>query len=380
MFKTIFRVSFALCVVLAASGSYAQQAPQPVFTIVNGFDTTQSANRRNPSVNLPVLGFALDQTGALRPLIGIAGSASVGAPLDLGFGIVRAAIPPNHDYVLAMTPDTNWPLLLQVHGNTITIRTKDSFFNNIDAQPADCYQPASFEDRERFACRGRSRGANGLSRIDSIALSPTGSVAAFFSQSEGRIYAFSNLSQSPVSLGTFEAGGLGTFSAFGISDDAQTVVFGVSDGDAGSVYLINPGQSPRLIASIHHPAAIQFLRNSDGAVIADDLDNRIYALSGGQIYSIAGAEDGIATPAGIAISSDNQRVFVGNSGSGSVTTIGLNGTGTQSMSCKCTLTGLQPMSADSVFQMTDFSGGPILLFDGNSATPRMIFVPVGAQF
>jgi hypothetical protein len=380
MFKTIFRISFALCFVLAASGSNAQQASQPVFRIVNGFDTTASSNRGNPSVTLPVLGFVLDQTGALRPLVGIAGSASVGTPLDLGFGIVRAAIPPHHDYILAMTPDSNWPVLLQIRGNTITIRGTDVFFNYTDTLSADCNPPDPFEDREHGACRARSRGANALSTIDSIALSPTGSAAAFFSQSEGRIYAFSNLSQWPTLSGRFDVGGLGTLSAFGISDDARTAVFGVSDGNAGSVYLINAGQSPRLVASISHAAAIQFLRNSGGAVIADDVDNRIYELSDGQINAIAGAEDGIAAPAAIAISNDNQRVFVGNSGSGSVTTIGLDGTGTRSMSCKCTLTGLQPMSGDSVFQMTDFSGGPILLFDGNSATPRMIFVPVGARF
>ena len=217
-------------------------------------------------------------------------------------------------------------------------------------------------------------------RINRIALSATGSAAALFSESDGRIYAFSNLSNSPKILGTFEVGALGTVSAFGISDDGRSVVFGISDGATGSVYQIDSRQDPRLIASMHHPSAIQFLRNSDGAIIADDIDNSIYALSSGQIYPIAGSADGIATPAGLAISNDNQKAFVGNSGTGSVTTIGLSGTGTQNAACNCTLAELQPTSADSVFELTGFSGGSISLFDGNSATPRMLLVPVGAQF
>ena len=122
------------------------------------------------------------------------------------------------------------------------------------------------------------------------------------------------------------------------------------------------------------------MRNSTDAMIADDVENRIYAFSNGHVFAIAGPEDGIASPNGIAISNDKQKVFVGNSASGSITTIGLNGTGTQTTACNCTLSSLQPMSADSVFQLTDFSGSSLLLFDANSAAPRMLFVPAGAQF
>ena len=360
MSRNLFRISLVLCFAFAAIRSHAQQTP-------------------GPSVSLPVLGFVLDPAGALRPLVGVTGSASIGAPVNLGFGIAQAVTPPNRDYVLAMTADANWPLLLQTSGNTITAVGTDLFFGP-EAQTADCYQPALVDDGPRAKCRRSASGTNGTSHIDAIALSPTGSSAGFYSASTGRIYAVGNLPQSPALSGTFDVASFGTISAFGISDDAQTMVFGVSSGDTGSLFLIASGQPPRLIGPIHHASAIQFLRNSNGAVIADDLDNTIYTLSGGQIYAIAGPGDGISTPVGIAVSNDNQKVFVGNSGSASVTTIGLNGTGTQSVSCDCTLTGLRPTSADSVFQLTDFSGGPILLFDGNSTTPRTIFVPVRAQF
>src|SRR2546426_2425915 len=307
MSKTVFRILFALCFVLPASRILAQQASQSVFTIVNGLDGNTSDSQRNATVNLPLLGFMTDGTGGLRPLIGIVGSASVGAPLNLGFGVVEAAIPPDHDYILAATGDGGWPALLQVRGNTITVRSKGSFFNNLDLQQDEC-AGLDYLQRRQLGCYRRA--STSAVKIDRMALSSTGSVAAFVDQSHGRIYAYGNLAQSPVLLRTFEFGASNPPSALAISDDGNTVLLGISDGDRGSVYLANPQQSPRLIASLSHPSAIQFLRNSGDAIIADDVENRIYAFSNGQVYSIAASGDGIASPAAIAISNDNRKVFV----------------------------------------------------------------------
>jgi hypothetical protein len=384
MLKTIIRISFALSLLVAATQSNAQQSSQRPFRIVNGSEN-QSNTRTNAVVNLPVLGFTLDQSGALRPLVGIAGAASVGAPLDLGFQIVSAAVPPNHDYILATTTPGNWPMLLQVRDNTITVRSSELFTPpaNQSASQSNACRPSSMRNRRQYDCiddPDTSETSSASITIDRIALSPTGSVAGFLSASAGRIFAYGNLSQSPALMGTFDIGGMSAVTAFGVSDDATTAIFAVSNGDMGSVFIASPRQAPRLIASIHHASAIQFMRNSGDAVIADDVENRIYAFSNGQVFAIAGPEDGIASPNGIAIANDQQKVFVGNASSGSITTIGLNGTGTQTTACNCALSSLQPMSADSVFQLTDFSGSSLLLFDANSAAPRMVFVPAGAKF
>lgn len=379
MLKRLFYISFVLCLVFTASSSEALQRSQPLFTIVNGSNGTQATSNGNPSVTLPVLGFVSDQAGGLRPLIGVTGAASIGDPLALSFPVARAVMPPNHDYILAITSNGSSAVLLQVRGNTITVQP-GPFAGGARTRAGRCSQPNSFDDRGRFGCGVSSAVADAPAGIDGIAISPTGSVAGLFSQSQGRIYAFGNLSQTPVALGTFDTSALGNVGAFGISDDGGTVIVGASNPNPGSLYLIASGQGPQLIGSIQHPAAVQFLRSNSNAIIADDVDNKIYQVSNGQLYSIASASDGIATPVGIGISNDNQRVFVGNSASGAVTTISLNGAAAQSMSCNCTLTGIQPTSADSVFEVTGFSGGPISLFDGGSATPRMILVPVRAQF
>lgn len=359
MLKTIFRISLTVCFAFVAGMGNAQQTARPV---------TQ-----------PVLTFLQDNSGGLRPLIGIAGSASVGAPLDLGFGILQAAIPPDHDYVLATSNQSNWPLWLQVRDDTVTVRSIDPFSNHPDSGQAEC-EP---DDADRpwgqrtSGCRRQTSQVDQAPRIDRIALSSTGSAAAFFSESQGRIYTVGNLSQSPTLLGEFGVGA-GSVSAFGVSDDGQTLVVGVSDGSTGSLFLLNPNQAPRLIASMRHPSAIQFLHNSASAVIADDVDNKIYGLVDGQFFALATAKDGVSAPIAVAVSKDNQRTFVGSS-DGAVTTLGPYGAVSKPMYCNCALTGLHSTNIDSVFRLTDFSGGTVSLFDGGSRLSRMILVPVSSH-
>src|SRR5437867_9357911 len=164
MSKTVFRILFALCFVVPASRIHAQQAA-------------------TASVNLPILSFLTDGAGNLRPVIGIVGSASVGAPLNLGFEVVGAVIPPDHDYILAMTRNGNWPRLLHVRGNTIAVQSNVSFLNNLEAQQDECIGLDSLERKQSRCMRWASAS---VLKIDRIALSPTGSAAAFFSQTQGR--------------------------------------------------------------------------------------------------------------------------------------------------------------------------------------------------
>src|SRR5438552_11884561 len=178
MFKKIIQTSIAFCLLFTAGRIQAQQASQPVFTIVAGSAATESTSS-NPSISLPVLGFVLDQSGGLRPVMGIAGSASVGSPLNLGFSVAQAAMPASHDYILAMTGNSAWPVLLQVRGNTIAVRAMGS---STTRNTTSCYQPDSIDNRTRYSCDADS-SFDAPAGIDSIAVSPTGSVAGLFSGS-----------------------------------------------------------------------------------------------------------------------------------------------------------------------------------------------------
>ena len=361
MIKTVFRIYLIFVVIFAARESWGQTTPPG-------------------SVNQPTLGFIVDSTHHLRPMIGVVGAASIGDALDVGTDVLSATVPPSHDYILAMTSSGGWPIMLQARG-AITIQP-NAFA--VDPGQSGCDNssdnPSGTRARPRPACSQRAAIDAGAA-IDQIALSPTGSAAAFFSSSQGQIYTFANVNQSPAFSGHFEVGSLGALSAFAVSDDGKTVAVGVSDGQTGALYSASAGKSMRLIVPMSHPAAIAFLHNSPNAVVVDDVSNTVSTMWDGNVFPVASSQDGISKPSALGISNDNQRVFVGSSQSGSVVTIGPNGTISQPLSCNCTLTGLFPTSTDSVFRLTDFSGGPVLLFDANRPAPRLTFVPVrGSQF
>jgi hypothetical protein len=265
----------------------------------------------------------------------------------------------------------------------MTVRPMISLVNRLRMRQADCLEPDTpqeIRNRQSRRCAREPVAVDLSATIDRAALSPTGSAAALYSASAGHIYVFNNMSESPTLVRRFEAGTPGQVTAMGISDDGRAAALGVSDGVSGALYVLSAGLTPRFVVSMRNPSAIQFLRNRDQAIVADSVDNRIYSLNGAHIYSVATASDGIALPVAIAVSNDNQKVFVANSESGSVVTIGLDGSGSTQMGCSCTLTGLHPTSTDSVFRLTDFSGRPIVMFHGNSAVPRISLVPVNSEF
>jgi hypothetical protein len=371
MFKIILSVCLAVCMATVTGTAYLSAQ----------IDSTIANSRTGAWTALPLLGFLLDGARALRPVIGIPGAASVADAVNLGFDISQAEIPPGHAYILATTSQSEWPLWIQVRAGTMTIRPMDSFVSRPRSRFGECFEPDTPGRRSHAArrCAPEPLAVDTTSRIDRIALSPTGSAAALFSESSGRIHVFTNMPESPALVSTFDGSTLGRVTAMGVSDNGQTAAVGVADGASGALFVLNAGQTPRLIARMGQPSAIRFLRNSERAIVADSADNTVYALAEGQVFPVATAQDGIAMPVGLAVSNDNQRIFVANSESRSVVTVDLNGRGSISTACNCAVTGLHATNTDSVFRLTDFTGGPILLFDGNSAAARIHFVPLSSE-
>jgi hypothetical protein len=363
MSKFILRITLTTAFLGTAALAIAQTAVQPAGSVAS-----------------PVLGFILDTSGALRPMIGIPGSASVGQAMDLGLTMTQVAVPPGHDYILANT--NSGLVLLRTQGKSVTQQAISAWPVQTTTNLATCYALAGGigPGRKLTTCVQGPSSSAAMPAIDNIVLSRTGSAAAMLSRSEERIYSLGNLPDSPALIGTFDVADLGAISAFAISDDGKTLAVGASSGDSGSLFLVNTGQAAQPIGMMHHPSAISFLSNGSSAVVADDAENNIYMVSNGQLFAIASEIDGISKPIAIAVSNDNQRVFVGNSEPGSITTLSLSGGPAESIVCHCTPTGLYPTNTDSVFRLTEYSGRPVLLFDASAAEPRIVFVPAGLQF
>ena len=351
-----------------------------ILVLLIGIQVQAWAQGQQPpgTVASPVLSYVLDRAGSLHALNGIAGSASVGPSLNVNAAIRRAVVSPAHDYILADTD--GGILLLKAQGPAVTTQVLNAILGPTTDNVAACYAIAALSTVGRKLTTCIQPSTTNPPSIDAIVVSSSGSAAALYSQSEARIYSLRNLAQDPALVATIDTQSIGTVSALAVSDDGQSVIAGTSDGTSTSLFVLQPGQPAQAIGSGGQVSAIRFMLNSSDAVIADAAANTIYRISGGQLFTLATASDGISNPNSIAVSNDNQRVFVGSGDSGSVTTLHLSGGPAEATLCHCAVTGLYPTNTDSVFRMTDYSGGPVLLFDYSGTTPRIVFAPSAPQF
>jgi len=152
------------------------------------------------SVAVPTLGFVPDSNSGLRPMKGIAGSAFVDAPVQFGFDIVRSAIPSSHEYILASTNATDWPVLIQMKSGQAAVRSLAPLLAESDC--ADLIVTSSF-DRRMPGCSRQQPSSAGSPAITRFALSPTGAAAAFFNEANRTLSTLANLSQSPSLVARF---------------------------------------------------------------------------------------------------------------------------------------------------------------------------------
>ena len=162
--KTVFGIFSVLALVGSAPLVWAQGSAIPA-----------------GSVSQPTLGFVVDGTHHLRPMIGVAGAASIGSALDVGMDVIQAAVPPAHDYILATGSAGSWPMMLQLRGGAITMQP-NAFAMRQDQTGCDGSNDDQAGPRRssRPVCSPTATVDPGAA-IDQIALSPSGSGAAFYS-------------------------------------------------------------------------------------------------------------------------------------------------------------------------------------------------------
>ncbi len=288
----------------------------------------------------PILGYFFDEhLAVLRPILGLPGAATMGPALDVGLKIEQAAISQPGDYALAVTgPDHQVALL-----------------RNLGGAPAAVLLTEAGLAPER------------------ILVSPSGSAAALFYSGGKLVELLTGLPDTPVVAGWIEVSS--TFAPLAISDDGTAVLAAAEEG----LLLLGADGSARLVSSVRGIAAAAFLNQRLDAVIAESASNTVYwvrDVSGaGEIIPLAAEKDGISNPVAVSVSSDNQRVFVANAGSGTIAFLDLSGGALALVSCGCAPTGLDRLQGRAVFRLTEPSGQPVGVFDGDAPQARVVFVP-----
>jgi len=292
----------------------------------------------------PVLGYVVDPDAAgVRPIHGIPGAATLGPLLNLGSEIHRAAIAQQTGHLLAVVGEDRQVMLYR------------NLAGEVSAAPLADAPPAP----------------------DRILLSPSGSAAALLYNDRGLLAVLTGLPEAPAVHRTLELASLPAGArVWAVSDDGARLLVSASAGETEAVSLVDAEGNLRLLLSAGPTTAAGFLAGSDEVVLADGLRNTVYWVRGeGEVIPLAGEKEGISGPVAVSISRDNRRVFVANAGAGTVVVLDLAGGAPSVFACDCTVTGLERMQGNAVFRLTDLSGDPMWLLDGDAPEARVVFVP-----
>ncbi|MBI2681067.1 MAG: hypothetical protein HYX25_08695 [Candidatus Solibacter usitatus] len=203
-----------------------------------------TAAAQTHSIQGPRLGWVFDEAaGALRPIVGIAGSSTMGDPLPLAVGLKRAVVSPTQDYALAVAGND-----ARVH----LIRPRQN--SNVLLKP--------LPDANRAP--------------DRMVISPTGSAAAFYyynGRGAGHIVVMNGFPQQPRISAQMSVLRVPAPTALAVADDGAVVLAG-----AGNLVIAATENAEIPVTSaLGKVASLAFITGHD-ALIADGAKDEIYLL------------------------------------------------------------------------------------------------------
>jgi hypothetical protein len=293
------------------------------------------------SMSAPVSGYMWDPTLlAVRPVDGIFGASSLGPPL-FGSGVFRAgAISPNGSYALL----TNAQQIL------------------LASLPSG--QPAALSPA--------------LSPTQKITFSPSGNSALVYAGDAHSLLLVTGMPGTPeVKTLALAAGGSLTQAA--VSDTGLILIVSRQASGGDVIATLSLDGTPHPFSTMAKVAGAAFLSHADSAVIADAGANTISLASGldkaPNLTQIAGPQQGIAQPYGVAASADGHWAIVGNTQSASIVRLDITGQSAPlAVKCLCTPSILWPLTGTGIFQLTPAGSGAVWVFDGDRPQARTVFI------
>jgi len=282
----------------------------------------------------PSSGFVFDGAAqSLRPVLGVPGASILGDPLSFGFALTSASVAPAQDLAVVSAADGSLHIFRLASGAS-TERTVD-----------------------------------GLSIVpERVVFSPSGTSAALYAAGKAQI--LTGLPDSPALAGTLDLGGAP--SAFALSDDGAYLLYALG----GSIQLLGAG-SNRLLMSTGDGALAAFApANHDAAVLDPAGAGAVLFrdLAGASVQSVLSPpDDGLASPVGLAFSTDGSKLILASASAQSVTAFDLQAGGRTSFACNCTPTAL--VSMGRLLRLNELDTAPLWLFDYGADVPRIVFVP-----
>jgi hypothetical protein len=263
----------------------------------------------------PVLGY-VPEGAAIRTMYGLPAAGAIGSAINTGRDFSRIEISPQQNFAIATTADTGAAVVVDPVKATVTA------IAGVSANP------------------------------DVLAVSPTGTAAALWFTSLGRMQVVTGLPASP-SVATMAAPFLNsTPTAIAVSDDGQWAVGVWSAG----VYAFGISANIMPLQTDPGVAALAFFHNNHNLAIATAARATSIADVGGAnqasvLYDYSQQSlllQGIL-PKGIGASFDNQRVLVADA-AGKLVNITVAGSSANIVDCGCSPSGVYGLG-DAIFRL-----------------------------
>jgi hypothetical protein len=295
--------------------------------------TDQSGAPVSP-VTAPTSGYVTNPSGGVRPILGFGPFSVIGDTLDFGEDIAAMVPSPNQNYLVEIASSGMASLWVDVSGGLGQV-----------AFPSD------------------------VSQTSSVTPSPLGFSVAVISRSRGVVQVFSSLPTAPAlafSASFSELGGAPA--SLAVSDDGSTLLYTISEGKRESLRTVQNGGAPQFVDGGSF-GSLAFAPNSLDAAATDVATNRVYLLhygNGQYALLLLGDEGaGVSRPEAVQFSRDGQQVVVANSGSKTIQTLRVDGSGGSTTACGCAPSTLARLIGNAVFQITPFDGSTAVIFDGD---------------
>lgn len=329
------RFPIALLLGVIGCGSMPANSPTP------SMPSSNSATGSNAATG-PILGYAWDQKAAgLRPVLGVPGAAQFGTPIYGGASYNGALACTGAKYVLLTNSSGQASLAPLPQGVPVQI-------------------------------------ADHLSAKEQIAISPSCSAAVFYAPGFSTATLVLGLPTTPKAqtLDLSQAGLVTT----AIVSDSGLVLAGSGATGGTNVTAVSPDGTATQVTTVAGLGGMAFLPSSQNALIGDAGRSTVWLASNLpasiSLSRVATAADGVAQPTAIASSSDGRWLIVANQ-KGAVLRLDLTRRSAPAVvTCSsCTSMKLIPLTGNSSFLLSDLTSGPIWTFDGDSPSPRVVFIP-----
>jgi hypothetical protein len=279
----------------------------------------------------PVLGYAFEPASrAIRPVIGVAGSAVLDSALASASKIETAFVAPGRQFAIA-----------EMRGGSVSVLR---------------WRNSSVEASE----------VGGAPETASLAAFSSGEFAAVYSKEAARIQVWRGLPDAPAVAWEVAADDV---HALAISADGTRVA---AAGPAGITLY---GESSARLAAGGEFSAAAFLPGSHEVLAAETDSGRVVSIRGeGNAAEFA---TNLTEPRSIAVSRDGTTVAVAG-GEGQLTLVQIaDPASAATIACECKPLAATPVDSDTGFLITA-SDGSIWVLDLDSGEPRLVFAG-GAQ-